>query len=400
LGVGLMLAGCAATSATQSPSSTPTAVPPPQVSITPTDGAAGVNPATTVQVTASDGAITTADLQMNGQVQSVTWQKSTSDEWTLSGGLTPGAQYSLQVIATGGGGTETIANSSFTTLGGSRLLTTVYGLDDGATVGVGTVIQLRFNTSIAVADQANLLDHVVVTSDPAQVGGWYWFAANTVDYRPQSFWQSGTTIQIQANLDGVNAGGGYWGMGNWSMGLKVGAKHVTIINVQTHQMQVFNNDQLVNTFPVSTGKAGYLTIGGTLIVWYQAPVVLMDSCTTFETPAACDPGGSAYYKENVYQDTAISTDGYFIHAAPWDCYYAGDESTSGGCGTTNRSFGCVELSPANAATFYSFSQVGDVVEVQNSALAASFTDNEGDWQLPFSDFAIPTNVTPPDASPN
>jgi lipoprotein-anchoring transpeptidase ErfK/SrfK len=395
----LLVSGCASQVAPKPVTTTPTPAPPAQVTITPSGNAVAIDSPVTVQV--AGGTLSGVVLEENGVPQAVTWSHQ-KGEWSYAGGLAPGCSYEVTAQAFNQSQT-TLSNvqGSFTTgdTGAQRLLTSVYGITQGQVVGVGAVIQLRFNTSIPADLQAGVEEHITVTSQPAQVGGWHWFDASTLDFRPQNYWISGTTVSIQANLLGVPAGGDYWGLGDWTESFSVGPQHITVIDTTTHQMQVSSGGSVVYTFPVSTGKSGYLTIGGTLIVWYKSPVVLMDSCSTFHTPAACDPGGGAYYHENVYQDTAISTDGYFIHAAPWDCYYAGDRSTPGGCGTINRSFGCVELSPANAATFYGFSQVGDVVQVQGSALAGSFTDDEGDWNLPFSAFTLPTVSATPTPTP-
>jgi len=51
------------------------------------------------------------------------------------------------------------------------------------------------------------------------------------------------------------------------------------------------------------------------------------------------------------------------------------------------SHGCVNLSPDRAVAFFNFSQVGDVVIVENSPRVADAGDGEGDWQIPFAQFA-------------
>jgi len=80
----------------------------------------------------------------------------------------------------------------------------------------------------------------------------------------------------------------------------------------------------------------------------------------------------------VYWDTAISTNGFFIHSAPWDV---------GIQGYANVSHGCVNLSPERAQVFYDFSQPGDIVIGSNTGRVADAGDGEGDWQVPFASFA-------------
>jgi hypothetical protein len=181
-------------------------------------------------------------------------------------------------------------------------------------------------------------------------------------------------VSVTANLRGFDAAGGIWGLGDWSMAFTVGDKHVSMIDDNTHTMRVFTNDQLVGTWPVSMGKSGFRTLQGTLIVLYRLPRVFMDSCGTFGG-AACIPGAPNYYADYVYQDTAISSDGYFIHSAPWSVYAQGRYDVS---------HGCVNLSPAHATAFYNYSVTGDVVTIANTGNPATAADGEGDWQIDFS----------------
>ena len=84
------------------------------------------------------------------------------------------------------------------------------------------------------------------------------------------------------------------------------------------------------------------------------------------------------YYEHVYWNTAISTDGYYVHGAPWSLAAQG---------VTNVSHGCVNLSPEHAMAFFNFSRVGDIVIVRGSTKPATSEDGEGDWQMPFDQFA-------------
>ena len=73
-------------------------------------------------------------------------------------------------------------------------------------------------------------------------------------------------------------------------------------------------------------------------------------------------------------------------------------------GSTNSSHGCINLSTANAVTFYNWSQIGDPVEVVGSPQEASYSDGEGDWQVPWSDFVqggqdVPSTAMTPSSAP-
>jgi hypothetical protein len=79
----------------------------------------------------------------------------------------------------------------------------------------------------------------------------------------------------------------------------------------------------------------------------------------------------------VYWDTAVSTNGFFIHAAPWS------EPSQG---FTDVSHGCINLSTAHATTFFNYSLPGDVVVVSQTSNPADITNGEADWQIPFAQF--------------
>ena len=357
----------------------PVVAAPPTIVVSPSNAAQGVGLDVPVAVTVGTGHLDTVSLSEAGSSTALPGAMSPDGRfWQMSQPLDAGAHYTVVATATSTAGSTSTSTSTFVTLTArSRLLTGMTPLD-GAVVGVGETIDLRFNTSIPAGVRAALLERIQVTSNPAVLGGWHWLTADVVHFRPETFWPAGTRVTVTANLRGFDVGNGIWGLGNWTQSFSVGAKHLSIINNSTHTMQVFNNDKLFASWPVSLGKGGFATIQGTLIVLYKTPVVVMKSCPTFHTPAACIPGGSQYYDDPVYDDTAISTSGYFIHAAPWSV---------GSQGRADVSHGCVNLSTARAVVYYNFSIPGDVVQVKNTGYNASYSDGEGDWQLPFTAFS-------------
>ncbi|MFI5286704.1 MAG: Ig-like domain-containing protein [Candidatus Dormibacteria bacterium] len=384
---GLLLTSCALPGTSTSPGSIgtvhvaglPAVAAPPTIVVTPSNSAQGVGLDAPVRVSVSTGHLDTVALSEAGSSTALPGVMAPDGQsWEMSQPLDQGAHYTVVATATSTAGSTSTSTSTFvTTTARSRLLTGMTPLD-GAVVGVGETIDLRFNTSIPSSERAALLERIQVTSTPAVIGGWHWLTANVVHFRPATFWPSGTKVTVTANLKGFNAGNGIWGLAGWTSSFSVGAKHLSIINNLTHTMQVFNNDKLIASYPVSLGKGGFATIQGTLIVLYKTPVVVMKSCPTFHTPAACIPGGAQYYNDPVYEDTAISTSGYFIHAAPWSV---------GSQGRADVSHGCVNLSNARATTFYNWSIPGDVVQIENTGYNASYSDGEGDWQLPFAAFS-------------
>jgi hypothetical protein len=293
----------------------PIVAAPPTISVTPLNATQGVGLDSPVVVSVTTGHLDTVSLSQAGA--STTFPGVMSPDgmsWQMSAPLAQSAHFTVVATATSSAGQTSTSTSTFVTLvAKTRLLTGMTPLN-GEVVGVGETIDLHFNTAIPVASRAALLEQIQVTSTPAVTGGWHWLTSQEVHFRPATFWASGTKVSVNANLNGFDVGGGVWGLGDWSSSFSVGAKHLSIINNSTHTMQVFNNGALFATYPVSLGKDGFPTIQGTLIVLYKTPVVVMKSCPTFHTAAACTPGGSEYYDDPVYDDTAISTSGYFIHA--------------------------------------------------------------------------------------
>jgi len=370
-----LLAGCSSPGAGQVAIGTPNAVlavAPPEVTVTPADHASSVALDTPVTVSSSAGSLTAVVVTKVGGAAVAGQLSADGRTWTATDFLDPGAQYQVTVNAAGLGGTHTSTATSFSTLVAGRLITTSTP-GDGATVGVGEPIDLHFNTSVPQSQRAEVAQHLHVVSTPAQVGAWHWFSGADLHYRPAQYWQSGTQVTLTADLHGVNAGNGIWGLAGWTKSFTVGAKHVSLIDDATHQMQVYTNDQLVNTWPVSLGKPGFRTLEGTLVVLFKTQAVLMDSCSTFGG-AACHPGNVNYYHDYVYDDTAVSSNGFFIHAAPWS------ERSQG---SVDVSHGCVNLSTAHAIIFFGYSVPGDVVVISHTGNVADISNGEADWQIPF-----------------
>ena len=389
----LVLAACSpvskpagANSAAAVPAASSDSAPPPGISVVPADGTKDVALDTVVTVKTDSGAIDAVVVHPAGSGS--TFVTGTLDDasqtWTSTANLDAGTDYVVDVTAHGRGGDQSTARTSFTTLTPKRLTTDTQP-SDGETVGIAMPISLHFNVPIAADKQANLVSHLQVVTDPPVVGAWHWFAPTEVHFRPQDYWQTGTKVTLHANLAGVGAGNNVFGMGNWSLSFTIGEKHVSTIDAGSHTMTVTSADKTLYTWPISAGRPKNPTIQGNLVVWYTQRDVLMDS-QTIGIPRYSPDG----YYEHVYWDTAISTDGFFVHSAPWSEWAQGSQ---------NVSHGCVNLSPSRAQTFFNFSQKGDLVIVKNTGHTADASDGEGDWQIPFAQYANSGGAVAPSAAP-
>lgn len=347
-----------------------------KVTISPADQASNVPLDSPVQVSVASGRLASVTLQEVGGGAVAGTLTDGNTGWIYASGLDSDARYTVTAVATGANGKQMTVQAAFATLTAQDKLVTDVTPQDGETVGVGETIDLHFNDGIPDSRKAPLLQHIQVQSTPGVLGAWHWLDDSDVHFRTQNYWPTGTHVTVTANLNGFNAGNGVWGLGDWSSSFTVGAKHLSTIDNNSHQMLVYQNDQLIDTWPVSMGKTGFETLQGTLTVLYKLPQVKMQSCDTFGG-AACVPGSANYYNEYVYYDTAISTTGFYIHAAPWD---VGDQ------GVDNVSHGCVNLSTDRAITFYNWSMPGDVVVITNTGNTATYASGEGDWQINFAQY--------------
>jgi lipoprotein-anchoring transpeptidase ErfK/SrfK len=183
-------------------------------------------------------------------------------------------------------------------------------------------------------------------------GGWHWFSDHELHFRPRTFWPVGEHVTIAWDLTGWNPSVGVWGTSVGTTGFTVGDAHVSYADLSTDQMFVTDNGRAIATYPISGGKPTDPTMGGVHLVMDKSSVVHMVSSTN-GIPVSSPDG----YDELVYDDVHISDSGEYVHAAPWSVSSQG---------RTNVSHGCVNLSPADAAAFFAFSRVGDIVVVTGS----------------------------------
>ncbi|MGH9056365.1 MAG: Ig-like domain-containing protein, partial [Acidimicrobiales bacterium] len=294
--------------------------------------------------------------------------------WKSSGPLRPSTSYEVTASVSGQGGLSAKSATHFTTLTPTARVEATIAPSDGLTVGVGQPIVVKFDHYVHTdAAQAAVLSHFTVTESDPVPGGWHWFSLDELHFRPESYWPTGEKITVTANLDGWDAGGGNWGSGTVTSQFTVGDSHISVANLQTHEMTVSDNGKAIATYPISAGRTQYPTMGGIHIVMDREHVVRMDSATV-GIPVN-SPNG---YDELVYNDVHISDSGEYVHDAPWSV---------GAQGNTNVSHGCVNLSPTDSLAFFNFSRVGDIVEVVGSPRPPAYGDHGVmDWSTPWSEW--------------
>jgi lipoprotein-anchoring transpeptidase ErfK/SrfK len=348
------------------------AAPAAQVSIA-AGSSTDLNPKTPIVVTVTGGKLTTVTVTNAAKNNTVTGVLAADgSSWTSSDVLGYASTYDVVADAVGTDGKRTEQKSSVKTVTPAAQAypaMTPAPPAPGLTFGVGQIIGVSFDHT--VTDKAAAEKALSVTTTPPQQGSWYWIDSKTVHYRAQTYWQAGTTIQLNVNLYGVNLGGGVYGQTDRSATYKIHDSWIAKADGNTKQMQIVHNGTVINTMPISLGSNSTPTQVGPHVISDKQQQVVMDSCTY----GLCPPAPGAY-KSTEYWDMRISNDGEFVHENP---------NTVAQQGASNVSHGCINLSPQNAQTFFNQFNLGDVVEVTNSGgPPLPVWDTYGDWELSWS----------------
>lgn len=224
---------------------------------------------------------------------------------------------------------------------GNPIVTTI-GLHDGDVYGVGMPITVDFSEPIPDSAKADVERGLSVRSDPAQEGAWRWYGDQEVIYRPRDFWKTGTRLTVSTTLGGVAVAGNHIDANRRAVAT-IGPKTTFQISDATKQMQVFQNDKLVKTFPVSLGAPDTPSSTGHMVIMTREAEALW--------VYSADDQLDVKYAER------LTGDGEYIHAAPWSVADQGHDDVS---------HGCTNLSPDNAAWVYSNSKIGDPVTVSGT----------------------------------
>lgn len=289
--------------------------------------------------------------------------------WTGTTSLLPSSTYALHaVVADAAGGTSDIERK-VTTSAATTVLHTSLSPDGDSPVGVGSPVILRLDHPLRSATaRAALLKHLTVTTTPAVAGAWRFFSSTELHYRPATYWQPGTTVQVKADLRSWRVPGtDTWGSSHvTTAGFHVGDSLISTVDISAHTMTVRRNGQVLRTVPVSTGRDKYPTKGGVHIVLTVEREHLYNSATV-GIPTASPDG----YFEKLPYSMRISNGGAFVHANPATVKYQGH---------LNVSHGCVNLSLADAKWFYTISQRGDIVDIIHAVVAPVLSDpGMADW---------------------
>ena len=370
----VFMAGCSGDDAGGAPDASAPDAAPPQVQLAVVDGSADVSPVVPLEISVTDGELDRAEM-VDGDGAEVPGSVTDSVEnpdalvFVPDTPLAYATSYTLTATATNTEDAEVEATTTFTTVDPETLSTPSIGPLDGTVVGVGMPIRVYFDDP--VADKAAVESHLRVTSSTPTDGVWSWLNDAEVHFRPSSYWPPNTEVTLDADLYGIDFGEGVWGEKDRSVSFSIGARHVSVADAGSHVMEVYDGDQLVQTFPISAGGPEFPSRNGPHVVTELNRDRVMDS-STYGVPVD-SPNG---YRTPVEFAVRLSNNGEFVHSAPWSVAQQGVE---------NVSHGCINLSPERAAWFFAFSQPGDVVEIKNS-IGPTLSAADGDiydWAIPW-----------------
>ena len=356
------------------PSETTSAAPeadPAKVKVSVKKGATNVPVDKVVSVTAKNATLTKVTVtQAAGELPGTL--SADNLHWVADDRLEPGVTYTVKSVAKGADGEPVRSTSSFTTEAltlDQQTYPSVAPLD-GETVGAGMPVVVTFD--IPVTDQAAFERNMHVTTTPVQQGTWHWVSSTEVHYRPKKYWQAGTDIHVDIDINGVDAGGGIYGQEDRELDFSVGDVHVYKVNAQTHQMKVYSNGSLLRTIPITTGEQpAFTTRSGIKVIIEKFDSKRMNSETVGIT------GPDAYDIDDVQWAMRVTYSGEFIHAAPWSVASQGN---------ANVSHGCTGMSTDNAAWLYAMTLRGDIVEYTGTDRPMEPDNGYGDWNIDWSSY--------------
>lgn len=290
--------------------------------------------------------------------------------WAASEFLEPETSYTLDATVEGGEGTS-IAFSTVALTLDEQTFPSIAPLAD-ETVGVGMPVVVSFD--LPVQDRAAFQQRMSVTSEPAQEGSWHWYSDNEVRWRPNEYWQPGTTVTVDVDVNGVAAGGGIYGQESRQVSFTIGRSVIHRVDATTHTMTSSIDGAVARTMPISAGKPGYETRSGIKVIMEKFRSKTMDAATT-----GVSPGDPEYYNiQDVEYALRVTTSGEFLHAAPW---------SSASQGFANVSHGCVGMATADAQWVFDNSIRGDVVEVTGTDRQMTLENGWGDWNATPEEYA-------------
>ena len=325
------------------------------VAISPKDGAQSVDTSGALKVSASKGKLTTVEVKDTKGAAIAGKIAADGASWTPDTHLAASTKYTVHAVAKDSAGRQAAEDSSFTTLTPKNTFIGTFTPEDGSTVGVGMPFSIRFTRGITHPEDVEKA--ITITTEPAVDVEGHWFGNDRLDFRPEQYWKSGTKVTVRLDLNGVEGRPGVYGSQAKTVKFTIGRNQVSYVDAKKHTMKVTQDGKVIRTIPVTTGKPGYDTWNGQMVMSQKLTETRMNSETVGY--------GSEYDIKDVPHAIRLTDSGTFAHGNYWG---------GGAFGNYNASHGCIGLRDVRggydgttpAAWFFSHSILGDVVVVKNS----------------------------------
>ncbi|MGW7370233.1 L,D-transpeptidase [Streptomyces sp. NPDC054841] len=353
-----------------------------RIVISPKNGATNASINKDAKVTVSKGKLTevTMTTAEGKSVKGTLAADGTS--WQPDEQLERATVYKIAATAKDSQGREAHENSSFTTVSQANSFIGNFTPEDGSTVGVGMPVSVNFNK--AITDRKAVQSGITVSSSSGQEVVGHWFNSQRLDFRPDQYWQAGSTVTMKLKLDGVEGADGVFGVQQKTVTFKIGRNQVSTVDAAAKTMTVTQDGKTIKTIPISAGSPDNPTYNGRMVISEKFKETRMNGATVGFTD---DDGKGEYDIKDVPHAMRLSSSGTFIHGNYW--------GSDGVFGSVNTSHGCVGLNDVKgagdpnqpAAWFYDNSIVGDVVVVKNSQDTTIKPDNGlNGWNLSWADW--------------
>ncbi|CAB4908568.1 unannotated protein [freshwater metagenome] len=226
--------------------------------------------------------------------------------------------------------------------------------------GVGIPIRIEFPMPIADKYKAAVEAGLSITSaKPIGPSSWGWINDTTIGFRPRDYWPANDKVIVQAHLADVQGAADVWGT-NFSMKFETGPKVIIRTRIADYKMVIWQDDKKIETFPISSGRAGLDTTSG---------IKVISEKYGYQLKVLWNPIPKKGWKIRVDYALRITWDGEFIHSAPWNFQL----------GEANLSHGCTNMSNADSKWVFKHTRVGDVVEADGSPLKVTNDQAYGYW---------------------
>jgi lipoprotein-anchoring transpeptidase ErfK/SrfK len=278
--------------------------------------------------------------------------------WHSNWALGVSRRYEVTATAAGTSGRPVTRTSSFRTFKPKKTFTARVIEGYGQTYGVGMPIIIQFDRPIT--NRKAVERSLQVRTSRRVTGSWYWddqcrTAPVCLYFRPRHYWRSHTRVSLTARLDGVEGAPGVYGHHTLRQKFKIGRRLTTFVNTAGHSMDVYRAGKQVARWPISSGKPGDDTANGNYL--------------TIEKSNPAEMKGPGY-DLSVPFSVRVTWSGDYLHAAPWSV---------GSQGFANVSHGCVNMSPADAETYYNMAVPGDPVKIIGSSRAGTWGNGWTMW---------------------